>query len=212
MKELLDFFHEIGKLKKIPRRGWVINDIKNPESIAEHVFRATIMAWVLGEKEGGLNIEKILKMALIHDLCEIYAGDITPYDLILPRTKKKRAELMKTWPRFSKSEKKKLAQRKYKKEKKALEKLIAKLPTDLKKEIKSLWFEYERGLTSEGKFFRQTDRIENFLQAMEYWQKYKKPPQGPWWTWAREFFDNPLLLELIKEMDKKFHKKKKPRV
>lgn len=212
MKELLNFFHKIGKLKEISRRGWVINDIKNPESIAEHVFRATIMAWILGEKERGLNIERILKMALIHDLCEIYAGDITPYDLILPRTKKKRAELMKTWPRFSNSQKKKLAQKKYNKEKKALEKLIAKLSPDLKKEIKNLWFEYEKGLTSEGRFFRQTDRIENFLQAMEYWQKYKKPPQGPWWTWAREFFDNPLLLELIKEMDKKFHRKKKPRV
>lgn len=211
MKDLVDFFHELGKLKGKPRRGWVINDINNPESIAEHTFRAAMMAWALGRKKN-LNMEKLLKMALMHDICEIYAGDTTPYDSILPRNKKKRAELMKTWPRFSNAEKKRLAKEKHKREKKALEKLILKLPSDLKKEIKSLWLDYEMGLTAEGRFFRQMDRIENFLQSMEYWKKYKKPPQGPWWLWAREHFDDPILLELIEEMDQKFHKDKKPRI
>jgi len=211
MKQLIDFFHEIGKLKRKPRRGWVINDIRDPESIAEHTFRAAIMAWILGKKKG-LNIEKILKMALIHDLCEIYAGDTTPYDSVLPKSRKKRAELMKTWPRFSDSEKKKIAQEKYKKEKKAIEKLTSKLSPSLRKEIQNLWLDYEKGLTPEGRFFRQTDRIESFLQDMEYWRRYKKPPQGPWWLWAREFFDDPLLLECIREMDKKFYKHKKPRI
>ena len=211
MKDLVDFFHELGKLKGKHRRGWVINDIKNPESIAEHTFRAAMMAWALGRKKG-LNMEKLLKMAMMHDICEIYAGDTTPYDSILPRNKKKRAELMKTWPRFSSTEKKRLAKEKHKREKKALEKLILKLPSDLKKEIKSLWLDYEMGLTAEGRFFRQMDRLEDFLQSMEYWKKYKKPPQGPWWLWAREHFDDPVLLELIKEMDQKFHKDKKPRI
>ncbi len=180
MKELVDFFNKIGKLKGMPRRGWVINDIKNPESIAEHTFRATIMAWILGKKKKGLNIERILKMALIHDLCEIYAGDTTPYDPVLPKNKKRRLELMKTWPRFSNSQREKIVREKYGREKKALEKVISKLPSDLKEEIKSLWLDYEKGLTPEGRFFRQTDRMESFLQALEYWKKYKKPPQKPW--------------------------------
>jgi len=212
MKDFVDFFHEIGKLKGKSRRGWVINNIKNPESIAEHTFRAAIMAWVLGKNKKNFNIEKVLKIALIHDLCEIYAGDTTPYDSILPRTKKKRAELMKTWPRFSNAEKKRIAKEKYSKEKKALTKLISKLPVDIKKEIKNLWLDYEKGLTVEGRFFRQMDRLEDFLQSMEYWRKYKKPPQGPWWLWAREHFDDPILLEIIREMDNKFHKHKKPRI
>ena len=208
MKNLIDFFNEIGKLKGMPRRGWVINDIKNPESIAEHIFRSAIMAWILGEKKKKkLNIERIIKIALIHDLCEIYAGDTTPYDSVLPKSRKKRVEFMKTWPRFTGKEKKRLVSKKYKKEKKALEKLISKLPPNLKKEIRGLWLDYEKGLTPEGRFFWQTDRMENFLQAVEYWKKYKKPPQGPWWIWAREFFDDPLLLEFIEEMDKKSHKK-----
>jgi len=43
MEELINFFIEVGKLKRMPRRGWVINQIKNPESIAEHIFRAAVM-------------------------------------------------------------------------------------------------------------------------------------------------------------------------
>lgn len=204
MKDLIRFFHQVGKLKDMPRRGWVINDIKNPESIADHVFRATLMAWILGSKKK-LNIERVLKTALIHDICEVYAGDTTPYDSVLPKDAKKRRALMRTWPRLSDKEKKRLGEKKYIKEKKALEKIIKDLPKDLAGEIKHLWFDYEKGLTKEGRFFKQADRLENFLQAMEYRRKYKKPPQGPWWEWAREFFDDPVSLEFVEEIAKKFH-------
>jgi len=210
MKNLLNFFIEVGKLKRMPRRGWVINQIKNPESIAEHIFRAALMSWILGEKKEGLNVEKLLKMALIHDLCEIYAGDTTPYDSVLPKNKKKLRELMKTWPRFPNYQKKEQAIKKYRKETEALEKHILRLPTDLKKEIKNLWLDYEKGLTPEGRFFHQADRMENFLQAYEYWKKYKNPPLGPWWLWAREFFDDPLLLEFMEALERKFHRQKFP--
>ncbi len=199
----------------MPRRGWVINQIKNPESIAEHTFRAAILAWVLAKRKKGINIERLLNIALVHDLCEVYAGDITPYDSVLPRSNKKLKELMKTWPRFSNSQKKKNTLKKKKKETVGLNKLLATLPPDLKSlqnEIKSLWLDYENGLSPEGRFFKQADRLENFLQALEYWKKYKKPPQQPWWLWAREFFDDPLLLDFIEEMDGKFHKERRPRV
>lgn len=69
----------------------------------------------------------------------------------------------------------------------------------------NLWIDYERGITPEGRFFRQADRLENFLQAYEYWKKYKKPPLKPWWLWAREFFDDPLLIKFVKILEKKFH-------
>jgi len=207
MKHLVDFFNEVGKLKEMPRRGWVLRNVKNPESIAGHTFRTAIIAWLLGEQRRGLNIEKVIKMALIHDLCEIYAGDTTPYDSILPKNKKKRAQLLNVWPRFSPAEKKALAEKKYKKESKALERLISKLPCDLKKEIRKLWIDYEKCLSPEGRFFHQADRIENFLQAVEYRARDKKFPQKPWWVWAGEFFDDPVLLDFIKEVDKKFSKK-----
>jgi len=209
--KLFEFLVKVGKLKEIPRKGWVINQIKNPESIADHLFRATFIAWILG-KEKELNVERIIKIALTHDLCEVYAGDTTPYDPVIPKDKRKLRKLMKTWPRFTEEQKKKQAKEKYEKEACSLEKLLSGLSPDLEKEIRHLWLDYERGLTPEGRFFKQADRIENFLQALEYWKKYKKPPQRPWWEWAREFFDDPLLLEFIREMDEKFHKSKNPKV
>jgi len=211
MKEILNFFIEVGKLKKMPRRGWVINQIKNPESIADHIFRAAIMGWLLGEEKGELNIEKLLKMALMHDLCEIYAGDATPYDSILPKNKKKLRELMKTWPRFPNSERKRRIYSKHQKEEKSLKKLVTSLPKNLKNEILNLWLDYESRLTPEGRFFHQADRMENFLQAYEYWKRYKNPPLGPWWLWAREFFDDPLLLKFMEVLEKKFHQQKIPK-
>ena len=209
MKDVLNFLIEVGKLKRNKRKGWIINQIKDPESIAEHVFRATILGWILGRKKKGINLEKLIKIALVHDLCEIYAGDTTPYDSILPKNKKKLKELMKTWPRFSDAEKERIAASKYKRERKGLEKLIAKLPSDLKSEIRNIWLDYEKKLTPEGRFFHQADRMENFLQAYEYWEKRKNPPLVPWWLWAREFFDDDVLLEFLTVLEKRFHKKRK---
>jgi putative hydrolase of HD superfamily len=206
MKDLVNFFNQVGKLKDMPRRGWLINNIKNPESIADHTFRASLMAWIIGSKKK-MNVERLLKTALIHDICEVYAGDITPYDSVLPKDAKKRKEFMKTWPRFTEKQKKKLREKKYKKEKAALEKITKDLPGELKSEIMHLWLDYEKGLTKEGRFFKQADRLENFLQAMEYHKKYKNPPQGPWWEWAREFFDDADSLNFIEKMAKKFHHK-----
>jgi putative hydrolase of HD superfamily len=207
MNNFIDFFIEVGKLKRMKRRGWVINQIKNAESIAEHSFRVAIMAWLLAEKKKGFDIEKIIKMALIHDICEVYAGDATPYDSILPKNKKDLKKLMKTWPRFSNSEKRELALEKHKKEWQALVKITSKLEPKPRKEILDLWLDYEEGLTKEGRFLNQADRVENLLQALEYWKKTNNPPIGPWWTWAREFFSDPLLIDFIESLDKKFHSK-----
>lgn len=206
MEELLNFLIEIGKLKGKKRRGWELRGVKNPETIAAHTFRMAIMTWLLGEQKK-LNINKILKISLIHDLCEVYAGDITPYDKLLPKDKKQWKEITKKWPRFSRRKKEKFFREKYQKEQSALEKLISSLPPLFKKEIRDLWMDYEKGLTPEGKFVRQVDRVENLLQALEYWKKEKKFAIGPWWIQIEELVDDPVLLEFIKALDKKFHKR-----
>lgn len=53
MKDLVKFFHDIGTLKEIPRRGWVIRDIKNPESIADHILEHHLWHgfWALKKKD-----------------------------------------------------------------------------------------------------------------------------------------------------------------
>ena len=181
MKELLDFFIEIGKLKNKARKGWIFRGIKKPETIASHTFRMAIISWLLS-RQTKLNTNKILKMSLIHDLCEVYAGDTTPYDKLLPRDKKQWERIISKWPRLSEREKEKSFLEKYKKETKALERLILKLPLGLKKEIRNLWADYEKGLTREGRFVRQVDRVENLLQALEYWEKDRSFTIEPWWV------------------------------
>ena len=118
---------------------------------------------------------------------------------------------MKTWPRFSEKEKKRLAEKKYKEEKSALEKLVKDLPQKLKQEIINLWLDYEKGGSPEGVFFKHADRIESFLQASEYWRDNKNLPLKPYWIQAHELHDDPTLLEFIEQINKEFHKNKKPK-
>ena len=49
MRDILNFLIEVGKLKKLPRTGFVWLGIKNPETIAQHAFRVAILNWILGK-------------------------------------------------------------------------------------------------------------------------------------------------------------------
>lgn len=206
MKEILNFFIEVGKLKRKERRGWQVHQIKNSETTAEHIFRMTIIAWVLGTKKK-LNLERVIKIALVHDLCEVYAPDLTPYDPLLPKNKKRIAEILKHWPKFTASLKVKKHLEKYKTESRCLDKLISKLPLNLKKEIKNLWLDFENGLTKEGRFVKQVDKVENLLQGLEYWRKYGKIKHRLWMRWIKEILDDPVLLEFLRTAEKTFCKK-----
>jgi len=206
MENILDFLIKVGELKRIKRRGWVLRDVKDPETIAAHTFRMTIMSWILCCKKK-LNLNKVLKMSLIHDLCEVCAGDTTPYDTILPKDKKQWKQILNKWPRLQKRQKEKFFLNKYKKEQAGLKKLIVSLPLNIKKEIHNLWDDYEKGLTAEGKFVRQLDRVENLLQALEYWKKEAKFAIGPWWVQIEELIDDPILLEFIHTLEQEFHPK-----
>src|SRR3989344_2663388 len=210
MKNILNFLLDIGRLKGKERRGWLLHEIKKSESTAEHMFRTALLAWILGKEKGGLNWERLLKMALIHDICEVYAFDATPYDPLLPKSLKKRKkirEILKKWPKFSLFQKQKRELAKYKDELKGLEKLISHLPSGLKTEIKGLWLDYENGLTKEGRFVKQVDKVENYLQGIEYWKKQGKIQYKLWKRWSREIIDDPILLELLRTIDQKFFTK-----
>ena len=208
MGQFINFLIKAGRLKKMKRRGWVLRKVKDPESIAGHSFRLAILAWFLGKKKG-FNPERLIKLSLIHDLCEVYSGDITPYDDIFPKGKKKQKELLKRWPRFTLKEKQNYFLRKHKKEWQSLKKTISDLPLIHQKEIANLWLDYELGLTKEGRFVKQLDKVENLLQALEYWKKDKDFPIIPWWIEIKEIIDEPILLDFISELDKKFHAQNK---
>lgn len=204
--KILDFLIELGKLKSTPRKGWLLIEVEQPGTIADHSFRVAVMAWILGEKrKANLNLEKILKLALIHDFCEVYAEDRTPYYEKLTVNKEKWPELFDRWPRSSKPEKKRRILKKHRIEINSLKQLTSKLPQDLGKEVIDLQLDYIKGVSREARFVKQINRAETLLQALEYAERDQCRPFRSWWVGSKELIDDPLLLEFLKELDEKFH-------
>lgn len=197
---------KINKLKITPRTGWVLMGVKNPETIAEHIFRMVVATWLLGQKKN-LNIKRIIKVALSHDFCEVYAGDITPffYYSQLPQNKAERKKILMRWARLSKKEKSKRGKKKFEIEKKSLLKLIKFLKPELRKEIFSSWFNFEKRITKEGNFVKQVDRIEALLQAIEYFGPKEEIGGTSWWEGTEEIVEDPLLLDFLKVIQKKLY-------
>ncbi|WP_431904862.1 HD domain-containing protein [Nonomuraea sp. bgisy101] len=77
MARLTGLLYEIGLLKRFKRTGWLVAGVRDPESIAEHSFRAAIIASVITVLEGG-NPERAAFMSLLHDTQETRVTDI-PY-------------------------------------------------------------------------------------------------------------------------------------
>lgn len=175
MKDVIELLHNIGKLKEVKRAGWIIGKIPNPESVADHSFRTAVMALLLSNKMG-LNRDKCVQMALIHDLSESLAGDITPHDKIS-------------------------SEEKYKIERKAMESLFEKVNGN---NIIQLWEEYTKNESPESKFVRQLDKIETLLQALEYEKKYQneKVDLNEFWDYAKDKIKDPLMLDILELLRK----------
>jgi putative hydrolase of HD superfamily len=78
-RSLLDVCLEIQMLDRIPRAGFVLRGVAEPESVAEHTLHVLFLVWALGPKIDGLDVSRAVEIALIHDLAELRIGD-------LPRT------------------------------------------------------------------------------------------------------------------------------
>jgi putative hydrolase of HD superfamily len=72
---IAEFLFEVGMLKRTPRSGWQFLGTGS-ESVADHVFRATMIAFVLGRMDGSVDADKVLRLALVHDLPETRTGDL----------------------------------------------------------------------------------------------------------------------------------------
>lgn len=141
---IIEAYFEFVQLKQLYRQGWLHKGIslQNCESVAEHSFCVALLALILvDECSIELDSAKVIRMALIHDLGEIYAGDFTPADNIDKNHK-------------------------YQLEKQSVVKVLSKLPYGFK--WIALWEEYEKGESAESQFVRQLDRLEMALQASVY--------------------------------------------
>lgn len=210
-KGVLTFLLNVWRLKHMPRTGWVWLGVKNPETIAEHTFRTAFMVWLLGSKTR-LNVRRMIEIALIHDICEVYAGDITPYHGILPKDPSQRLAMLHRWVRLPRRVKASLARRKFAIEEKSLRKLVEPLSPRVREEIFSLWLDFERGISREGKFVRQVDRIEALLQGIEYFGVGPNTPVVGWWEGLEELVVDPFLKKFLKAVDQHFYRKKRTRL
>ena len=75
MDRIVEFLFEVGMLKRTPRSGWQFLD-GGSESVAEHVFRTVMISFVLARLDGNVDADKIVRLALVHDLPEARTGDL----------------------------------------------------------------------------------------------------------------------------------------
>lgn len=145
---VLDFMEQAGKLKILPRTGWLLRGLKDPESIADHSFRTTLLAMVLADilVEQGIKIEpeKVMRLALLHDVTESQIGDI-PYPA------------MKYIPEDVKEDG----------EEKAMRFMVAELGTIGARYV-ALWEEFKDAKTLEARLVRAADKLELMIQVHEY--------------------------------------------
>jgi len=69
MDRVANFLFEMGMLKRTPRTGWQFLG-SGQESVAEHIFRASMIAYVLARLAGDVDADRVVRMALFHDLPE----------------------------------------------------------------------------------------------------------------------------------------------
>jgi putative hydrolase of HD superfamily len=147
----IEFIVEIDKLKNILRKTKLI-DGSRYENDAEHTWHLAVMAVIFAEHANhkDINLLKVIKMLLIHDVVEIDAGDTFAYDTIGREDKREREE-------------------------KAAHRIFGILPEDQRNECLELWNEFEDRLTAESQYAAALDRLQpmifNYHNEGETWKK-----------------------------------------
>lgn len=139
LQKQIAFIKEIDKIKYIQRKTKLFNSDRN-ENDAEHSWHLAVMAIVLaGHANEPIDVLKVVKMVLIHDIVEIDAGDTFIYD-----TQKNHQNTAD--------------------ERLAAQRIFGLLPEEQARELIEIWEEFEAGHTKEAKFAKSMDRLEPLLQ------------------------------------------------
>jgi putative hydrolase of HD superfamily len=134
---VLAFLREAERLKTVTRSGWTSEGER--ESVAEHTWRLCLMAMLLYGGTPEVNLARLLRMCLVHDLGEALGGDVPAPEqqVTAPKAGQERADLLR---------------------------LTAPLPPPLRDEIVELWDEYEAAVTPEARLAKGLDKLETILQ------------------------------------------------
>ncbi|WP_425628156.1 HD domain-containing protein [Vibrio neptunius] len=135
LEKQLALVMELDQLKSVLRRTRVKSAQGRLENSAEHSWHVALMAILMEEHANEpVNIARVVKMLLLHDIVEIDAGDTFVYDTAASKVQ---AE----------------------KELAAAQRLFALLPNDQGQELLELWLEFERAESADAKFGKALDRI-----------------------------------------------------
>lgn len=137
-KILLEFLHRIEKLKCNTRHSWTSSG--RQESVAEHSWRLSVMAMLCADEYPDLDMNKVIRMCLIHDFGEAITGDI---------------------PSFLKTEAHERA------ENTAVRALLSSLPENTSVELTQLFQELTEGSTAEARLCMALDKIETLISHNE---------------------------------------------
>ena len=134
---ILAFLREAERLKTVTRSGWTSEGER--ESVAEHTWRLCLMAMLLYGGATDVDLARLLRMCLVHDLGEALGGDVPAPEqqAAAPKAGQERADLLR---------------------------LTAPLPPALRDEIVELWDEYEAAATPEARLAKGLDKLETILQ------------------------------------------------
>jgi putative hydrolase of HD superfamily len=154
LKQQLDFLLEIDRLKEVMRQSYICRGLRK-ENSSEHSWHLAVMALVLAEHANrAVDITRVVKMALVHDLVEIDAGDTFCYDAVGNEDKAAREAV-------------------------AADRIFGLLPEDQCRELRSLWEEFEARATPEARFAAALDRLmpllHNYCSGGKTWQEHGVP-------------------------------------
>lgn len=137
-REYLDILHVAERLKDTTRHCTTSN--RRVESVAEHSWRISLMAFLLRKEFPELDMDKVIRMCLIHDLGECFTGDI-PTFVKTDKDRETEDSLLDTW--------------------------VRSLPEEVSGEMKALYAEMDAQETMEAKVYKSLDKLEALIQHNE---------------------------------------------
>lgn len=137
-EQFIAFLNKVEKLKSVPRHCVTSDGVQ--ENVAGHSWRAALMAYLMKNELGEIDIDKVIRMCLLHDIGEAVTGDI---------------------PTFFKNEEHEQV------EKKAVDDLLSGLPKPLYEEVSALFAEMEALATKEARVYKALDKLEAVIQHNE---------------------------------------------
>ncbi|MFE0875648.1 HD family hydrolase [Streptomyces smyrnaeus] len=158
-RDLFDFIAYTARLREVERHNRATPERR--ESVAEHSWHLAMVCWVLHmefERESGLrlDLERMLKLCLMHDVVEIDAGDPSAWHTTGGSTQTEQAR----------AQEKTRTEEKARTEEAVAHERFGALPAPLGPELLALWREYEDGATPEARLVRGVDRLNPALMRL----------------------------------------------